>query len=81
MPLNDEQLARLRAEAAAPYRGLRQFLYIALAGSALLGAFVFLMKAITGEDLPHTLPNLLLQMGSVAILLWLWQREHSSNKT
>jgi Low psii accumulation1 / Rep27 len=74
-PLNEEQLTRLRAEAKAPYRGVRQFFYIALGGSAVLGGFVFLMKAIAGEDLERTLPNLLLQVGVVAVIVWLWRRE------
>jgi len=74
-PLDKEQLARLRAEAAAPGIGFRRFFYVAFAGSAFLGAFVFLMKAIAGEDLAQTLPNLLLQSGVGAGLIWLWRRE------
>jgi hypothetical protein len=74
-PLNKEQMDRLRAEAAAPGKGFRRFFYVALAGSAFLGAFVFLMKAIAGEDLAQTLPNLLLQSGVGAGLIWLWRRE------
>lgn len=76
--LNEEQLSRLRSEAAAPYKGIRQFFYIALGGSAFLGAFVFLMKAIAGENLSQTLPNLALQIGVCAVLLWLWKRETPS---
>jgi Low psii accumulation1 / Rep27 len=74
-PLDREQLARLRSEAIAPGRGFRSFFYAAFAGSAFLGAFVFLMKAIAGEDLAQTLPNLLLQIGVGVSLIWLWKRE------
>jgi Low psii accumulation1 / Rep27 len=74
-PLNQEQLARLRAEAKAPYRGVRRFFYIALGSSAFLGGFVFLMKAIAGENLAQTLPNLLLQVAVCGIMLWLWRHE------
>ncbi|MCG9889992.1 MAG: DUF3493 domain-containing protein [Thermosynechococcaceae cyanobacterium MS004] len=74
-PLNEEQLSRLRAEAKAPYRGVRRFFYIALGGSAFLGGFVFLMKAIAGENLADTLPNLLLQTSVCALIIWLWRRE------
>jgi Low psii accumulation1 / Rep27 len=74
-PLDREQLARLRSEVIAPGRGFRRFFYVAFAGSAFLGAFVFLMKAIAGEDLAQTLPNLLLQIGVGAGLVWLWSRE------
>ena len=74
-PLNKEQLSRLRAEAKAPYRGIRRFFYIVLGGSAFLGGFVFLMKAIAGENLESTLPNLLLQVTVCGIIIWLWRRE------
>jgi Low psii accumulation1 / Rep27 len=74
-PLDQEQLARLRSEAIAPGRGFRRFFYVAFSGSAFLGAFVFLMKAIAGEDLAQTLPNLLLQIGIGAALVWFWRRE------
>jgi Low psii accumulation1 / Rep27 len=74
-PLNEEQLSRLRAEAKAPYRGIRRFFYIALGGSAFLGGFVFLMKAIAGENLERTLPNLLLQLAVCTIIVLLWRRE------
>jgi Low psii accumulation1 / Rep27 len=73
--LNQDQLSRLQAEAKAPFRGIRQFFYLAFGGSAALGGFVFLIKAIAGEDLEHTLPNLLLQTGAVAAMVWLWRRE------
>lgn len=77
-PLNEDQMARLRSEAAAPGRGFRSFFYIALAGSAFMGAFVFLMKAIAGESLAETIPNLLLQIGVGTGLFWLWIREQPS---
>ncbi len=75
--LDKDQLARLRSEAAAPGRGFRSFFYIALAGSAFMGAFVFLMKAIAGENLAETLLNLVLQIGVGAGFLWLWRREQA----
>jgi hypothetical protein len=78
--LNPEQLARLRAEATAPYRGLRRFIYLALAGSAFLGGVVFLAKVIAGEQLATTVPNLLLQVGAGAGLLWLWQRDRKNTQ-
>jgi hypothetical protein len=77
--LDPEQLARLRAEAAAPYRGLRRFVYLALSGSAFLGGVVFLAKVMAGEQLATTVPNLLLQVSAGAGLFWLWQRDRKSN--
>lgn len=73
--LDPDQLSRLRAEAKAPYGGVRKFFYIALGGSAFLGGFVFLMKAIAGENLSQTLPNLMLQVGVLILIAWLWRRE------
>lgn len=39
--LSPEQYARLKAEMAAPYRGLRKFIYIACGASGMIGVFVF----------------------------------------
>ncbi len=72
--------ARLNAESKAPYRGLRQFVYIALGGSGFLGAVVFLSQAIAGRDLGHTLPNLMLQLGVVALMVWLFRLEDRAKK-
>ena len=75
MPLDPDQYARLRAEAANPYRGLRRTFYLAFAASGAIGAFVFLAKALAGRDLPQTLPNLALQLGVVALMVALWRWE------
>ncbi len=69
--LSDEKFARLQAEAKAPYRGLRRFIYIAFAASGGLGAFIFLLKLVAGQDVGQTLPNLALQLGLVAGMVWL----------
>jgi Low psii accumulation1 / Rep27 len=69
------QLERLRAEAKAPFRGLRRFFYGAFAGSAFIGAFVFLLKAIARENLTETLPNLLLQLVIGGLMVLLLQKD------
>lgn len=69
-----EKYARLRAEAAAPYRGLRRFIYIAFAASGLIGGLIFFMQLLAGRDVAEALPNFAIQMGVVALmvcLLWL----------
>ena len=71
--LSPEKYARLQAEAKAPYRGLRRFIYLAFAASGGLGAFIFLLKAIAGQELGQTLPNLALQLGLIATVVWLWK--------
>lgn len=80
-PLDREQLARLRREAANPYRGLRKTLYFTFAASGAIGAFVFFAKAIAGRDLAETLPNLALQLGVVALMVGLWRWEQAAERT
>ncbi len=71
--LSPEKRARLQAELRTPYRGLRHFVYLAFGASGGLGAFIFLLKAIAGQDMEHTLPNLALQIGLVAAMVWLFK--------
>lgn len=79
-PIDPELYARLRAESKAPYRGLRQFVYVALGGSGFVGAVVFLSQAIAGRDMVNTLPNLILQVGVVAAMVWLYRWEGRPKK-
>ncbi len=74
--LSPEKYARLRAEAEAPYRGLRKFFYIAFGASGFVGAMVFLAKlAAGGSKISDTLPNLALQIGVVALTIFLFRWE------
>ncbi|MEH2210078.1 DUF3493 domain-containing protein [Nostoc sp.] len=73
--LNPEQYASLKAEIAAPFRGLRQFFYIAFAASGSLGAFVFFFQVLAGRNVESALPNLALQVGIVALMVFLWRWE------
>ncbi|HIK05292.1 MAG TPA: DUF3493 domain-containing protein [Trichormus sp. M33_DOE_039] len=73
--LNAEKYARLKAEAVSPYRGLRQFFYIAGGASGFMGAFVFFFQLLAGRDIDHTLPNFALQVGIVALMIFLWRWE------
>ena len=61
----------LRAEAKAPYRMLRRFIYVAFGASGFIGALVFLAQAVTLQHLQSTLPNLGLQLGVLALMIWL----------
>jgi hypothetical protein len=78
--LNPEQYARLKAEMAAPYRGLRQFIYIACGASGFIGAFVFFSQLLAGRDIDSALPNLALQVGVVALMVLLWRWEQRRQK-
>ncbi|MEM6592928.1 MAG: DUF3493 domain-containing protein [Cyanobacteria bacterium P01_H01_bin.119] len=71
--MNPEKYARLRAEAEAPYRSLRRFIYGGFAASGLIGAFVFLTQLIAGRDVASAAPNLALQVGVVALMVFLFR--------
>lgn len=74
--LSPEQYQRLKSEMNHPYRGLRQFLYIAFAGSGFIGAVFFLAQLASGQEVSSAFPNFALQVGVVAlmILLFRWDR-------
>jgi hypothetical protein len=74
--------ARLRREAKTPYKGLRIFIYIALAGSGLIGAVIFLAKTLAGNgELSNNLANLALQLGAIALMVWLYRLETKTSKS
>lgn len=76
--LNPELYARLKAEAAAPYRGLRKFVYLAFGASGLIGAFIFVLQLLAQKTpLEVGLPSLALQIGVVALMVFLWRWEES----
>lgn len=75
-----ELYARLKAEAAAPYRGLRRFVYVACAASGAIGGFVFFTKLLAGQPVSETLPNLALQVGIVALMVWLLRLENRAER-
>jgi hypothetical protein len=75
--LPPEKYARLRAEAAAPYRGLRKFVYAVCGASGGIGAFVFLAQLFAGREVGSALPNFALQLGVVALMVFLFRLEKS----
>ncbi|MEY2832370.1 MAG: hypothetical protein RLZZ574_1628 [Cyanobacteriota bacterium] len=78
--LSPEKYARLKAESKAPYRGLRKFFYLAFGASGLIGAFVFLAKLAAGQDLANNLPNFALQIGVVALMVFLFRIDRPKNE-
>jgi hypothetical protein len=76
--LSPEKYARLKAEAKAPYRGLRQFIYVAFGASGFIGALVFLAQLAAGNEVVTALPNLGLQIGIVALMVWLFRLEQKT---
>jgi hypothetical protein len=74
--LSPEKYARLKAEAEAPYKGLRQFFYIGFGVSGFIGAVVYLARLAAGGDAATAFPNFALQMGVVALMVWLFRLEN-----
>lgn len=73
--LSSEEYAQLRAELKSPYRGLRRFVYVSFAASGAIGAFIFLAQLVSGRDATRILPNFALQVGIVALMIWLLRRD------
>ncbi len=69
--IDPELWSRLQAEAKSPFRGLRQFVYVSCAISGAIGGVVFFFKLLAGKNLEATIPNLALQIGVVALMVWL----------
>ncbi|HEY9646365.1 MAG TPA: DUF3493 domain-containing protein [Chroococcidiopsis sp.] len=74
-PLDPELRDRLRAEIKAPYRPLRQFVYVAFGASGLIGAFIMLTQMLAGRGVEATLPNFALQLGVIALMVGLFRLE------
>lgn len=73
--MSPEKYKRLLEEAKAPYKGLRKFIYGAFGASGAIGAFIFLTQVLSGRDVAAALPNLLLQVGVVALMVFLFRLE------
>lgn len=74
--MSPERYKRLMTEAKAPYRGLRKFVYGAFGASGAIGAFIFLAQVLSGREVATALPNLLLQVGVVALMVFLFRLEN-----
>jgi Low psii accumulation1 / Rep27 len=77
--MDPELYRRLMAEATSPYRGLRKFFYVGCGASGFIGGVVFFAKLATGRDLETTIPNLALQSGVVALMVWLYRIDQPRN--
>ena len=75
--LTPEQYSRLKAEIKTPYRGLRKFIYFALGASGFIGAVIFMFRCLAGKDIASSLPNFALQLGLVALMVFLWRWEEN----
>ncbi|MEO1069771.1 MAG: DUF3493 domain-containing protein [Cyanobacteria bacterium J06638_6] len=73
--ISPEKYARLRAEAKAPYKGLRKFIYGAVGASGAIGAFVFFTQLLAGRDVGNALPSLGVQLGVIGLVVILFRLE------
>ncbi|MEB3181804.1 MAG: DUF3493 domain-containing protein [Nostocaceae cyanobacterium] len=78
--VDPELYARLKTEAANPYRGLRKFIYVTCGASGFIGAFLFLTQVLAGRDIDTALPNLALQVGVVALMIFLFRVDREQKK-
>ncbi|WP_088890596.1 DUF3493 domain-containing protein [Leptolyngbya ohadii] len=78
--LDPEKYAQLKAELQNPYRGLRQFIYIGCGASGFVGAFIFLAQLIAGRDVTAALPNFAIQVGVIALMVWLYRLERRNSR-
>ena len=73
--LTPEQYSRLKAEMKAPWRGLRKFIYLGLGASGFIGSVVFMFRCLAGKDVASSFANFALQLGVVALMIFLWRWE------
>lgn len=80
-PPSPDYLNRLRKEAQAPYRGLRQVFYLVFAASGLMGGLILGLKAIASQGGENIGWSLALQIGVVVsmVSLWRWERKRSQD--
>ncbi|MBD2430680.1 MULTISPECIES: DUF3493 domain-containing protein [Fischerella] len=73
--MHPERYARLKAEITAPYRNIRKFFYLGAGASGFIGAFIFFFQVLARHNLDTALPNFALQVGVVAVAMYLWRWE------
>ncbi len=78
--VSPEQYARLKAEIAAPYRGLRQLIYLVFAASGFIGAVIFLAQLAAGREVASAVPNFALQIGVVVLMVLLFRLEQKAQR-
>jgi len=78
--MSQERYDQLVAESQAPYKGFRKFIYASFGASGAVGGFIFFTKILAGREVAETLPNLALQIGVVALMVFLFRWEDRDQK-
>ncbi|XGB43559.1 MAG: DUF3493 domain-containing protein [Nodosilinea sp. LVE1205-7] len=73
--LRPEQYARLKAEARAPYRGLRKVIYATAGASGAIGALIMITRLMAGAEVGTTLTNLGIQAVVLLVVIGLFRLE------
>ena len=76
--LSSEKYAYLKAEAEAPYKGFRKFIYLGIGASGAIGAFIFLLQLIAGKNVSDNIGNLLVQIAVISLMVLLFRWEDRS---
>jgi Low psii accumulation1 / Rep27 len=75
---NPEKYAALIAEAQAPFRSFRMFIYASCVASAGIGGLVIFFGILAGRNLETAIPNFAVNAGVVALTGWLFLRENKA---
>ena len=78
--LNSEKYAYLKAEAKAPYKGLRKFIYLGFGASGAIGAFIFFLQLIAQKNVADNIINLLVQIAVISLMIFLYRLEDRNKK-
>ena len=78
--LSSEKYAYLKAEAEAPYKGFRKFIYLGIGASGAIGAFIFLLQLIAGKNVSDNIGNLLVQIAVISLMVLLFRWEDRDKK-
>jgi acyl-homoserine lactone acylase PvdQ len=77
---NPEKFAALTAEAQAPFRSLRLFIYASCVVSAGVGGLIIFLGILAGRHLDTAIPNFAVNAGVVALTTWLFIKENNARK-
>ena len=78
--ISSEKYAYLRAEAEAPYKGFRKFIYFAFGASGAIGAFIFFAQLLAGKNVSDNIYNLFIQITVIALMIFLYRWEDRKDK-
>ncbi len=78
--MSQERYDRLLAEAEAPTK-VCESLFMLLLGHRVQSGVCFFAKILAGRDLADSLPNFALQMGVVALMVFLFRWEDRQEKS